>query len=708
MKITKFEIEICRESVLNLINCHHNSEIYETVIKEYEEVLEEVYKKLHPVALLSFGMLGDLCPDQYELWGGEALFGITSVGDEISTWSSELFETGDYLRGLLVDAMADDYLFQMDHQLAKPIISLCRQKKCGVSRRLEAPQDISMAVQKTALEAADGEALAGIQITESMMFNPVKTTCQVYLLDENPKHLRIVHDCSSCPNVNCKMRKTIVNITVDWGDRQQNISGIKGQTALEILRMNDIPINAVCGGKGTCGKCRVRISAGMSPLVSALACRTPVEEDCTVVPEDCLTGEFSIVTDYEEQNKAAADKNDKYGIAVDIGTTTIAMQLISEKSGTVVDTYAALNSQRPFGADVISRIEASNTGKKAELRQAISQDLLKGIRKLTGQGETLVERMVIGGNTTMIHLLMGYSCETLGVYPFQPINVETIHTTYGTLFEQEEEGFSITICPGISAFVGGDITTGLMALDFDKNEKISLLIDLGTNGEMAIGNCNKILVTSTAAGPAFEGGNIICGIGSVPGAICALSVNGKEMDIRTIGDEPACGICGTGVIDATYEFLKEKYVDETGMMVEEYFDDGVRLAQGEGGQDIAFYQKDIREIQLAKSAIRAGAETLVLCYGTSWDMIDKVYVAGGFGYHIDISKAVRIGLFPKACENKIKAVGNTCLKGAALYLRDETAEERMSRIRQRSEEVQLANDKNFNELYMEHMYFESN
>ena len=233
-----------------------------------------------------------------------------------------------------------------------------------------------------------------------------------------------------------------------------------------------------------------------------------------------------------------------------------------------------------------------------------------------------------------------------------------------------------------------------------------MLIDLGTNGEMAIGNRERILVTSTAAGPAFEGGNISCGMGSVPGAICQVQISGTEVSCGTIGDRPPVGLCGTGVIETACELLKAELIDETGMLDEDYFDDGFVLAKTPSGEEISFTQKDVREIQLAKAAVRAGLETLMLRYGVTYDDIDTLYLAGGFGFHLNLEKAAAIGLIPEELLDRAKAVGNSSLGGAAVWLTEPGAAERMERIIAVSEEIPLASDKDFNQFYMDSMFFE--
>lgn len=760
MIIKEFDIKICRENVLNLIDCYESSDIYEEVIEEYEEMLPIAYKKIEPAALLEFGSVEEFPMKEYGNGNGEALYCITSVGGKISQWATQLFAEGNYLAGMLADAMADDYLFQMDHLLSETVIRLCRERKCGVMRRLEAPQDIPMEAQKKALEVTDGEALAGIHIKESFMYDPVKTTCQVYLLNEETEQFQIEHDCSKCPNLTCKLRK-VPEITVEVfgaqmkkeregqpGEGRQTdaikITGRKDQTLMEILKEHDIFLSAVCAGRGTCGKCRIKVLSGeVNPSTEdrrffdeeeiqkgyRLACRAYAQGDVAITL-DCGQEEgFAILTDFggSEKSGEGPDKKSvnladgqsteagnltdgRYGIAVDIGTTTIAMQLIDLENGQSVKTFTTMNRQRAYGADVISRIEASNNGKGDELKESIQEDLMSGIKDLSGNGNVPIESMVIGANTTMVHLLMGYSCETLGVFPFTPVNLETIRTTakelLGPCAEKLEQDFEVHIYPGISTYVGGDITAGLYALDFEKRDKVSVLIDLGTNGEMAVGSKDKIYVASTAAGPAFEGGNITCGTGSIPGAVCGAVIEDGKASLKTILDQPISGICGTGVVEITYELLKEELIDDTGLLDEDYFEDGYVLGEDASGREIGFYQKDVREIQLAKSAVRAGLETLILRYGISYDEVESVYIAGGFGYQLDIEKAIGIGLLPKECKAKIEAVGNSCLKGTIARLMNPDAEEAIEAIRGVSEEIRLSNDKDFNEFYMDYMFFE--
>ena len=721
MKLTDFDIRINKENVLRLIDCYADSPVYEEVAADLEEIIPIAYEMLTPVAVLEFGDFSKYEIIEHGTDEGKALFCIESVGEDISRLSATFFDKGNYVKGMLADAIADDCLFQLDRRLEKRVKAICKEKNYGVIKRLEAPQDVPIEIQKTVWEVTRAEEEIGLKIKESYMLDPVKSNCQVYLMQEGCNEFRTEHDCSRCSKTDCKMRHCDkVLITVHKEDTTVSIEGNCGQTLLEIFRNANIYIDAICAGRGTCGKCKVQFLEGW-PIPTKedenfftekeladgwrLACKAVIEQECVVSIEMSGEEKYAVVTEYvsERKSQQSVEKN-RYGIVVDIGTTTIAMQLLELHSKTIEDTYTAINRQRSYGADVISRIQASNEGENERLRQSILEDLEQGIEELHSRNHVTIKEIGISGNTTMISLLMGYSCEGLGAYPFTPVNIDAVEADYFTIFGNHRHTCKVRILPGISAFVGGDITAGLLACGFDRKEKVSILVDLGTNGEMAIGNQDKIFVTSTAAGPAFEGGNIICGTGSIPGAISHITYKNNGFELETIGKQEASGICGTGVIDITYELLKQKLIDETGLLNDKLFEDGILLAKSKESE-IRFYQKDIREIQLAKAAIRAGLETLLVNYGIGYDEIDDIYIAGGFGYKMDIDKAIGIGLFPKACKNKLKAIGNSSLKGNLIYLTEKDAKERMRKITQSSEEISLAASSIFYELYLQHMCF---
>lgn len=729
MKITDFAVQFSRENILHLIDCYEDSPIYEEVLEEYEGLVQEAYERMEPAAVLEFGKIPKEAASPAAPEGARALFLIVTVGKKISEWSTELFEEGRYLEGMLADAFADDYLMQASESLQPLIRSICEEKRLGISRRLEAPTGIGMEAQKAAYEVTDAGMLLGMDITCSFMFDPVKSTCQIYLLKENSTEYHMDHNCRECPNKACKMRNVApVRLEVRTNGESHIIISRDEKTVLEILRDQRIYVPAVCAGRGSCGKCRIKVAEGEAAITPSderiftpeqlrqgyrLACTCYPLGDMVVVTEDEAEKNMDIIgtVSGRKTEGTEADGSEPVMVGIDIGTTTIAMELVGMDSGVEKDSYVCINRQRRYGADVISRIQASVEGKKEELRESIRQDLLSGLEKLTRGGEIVPEKVVIAGNTTMVHLLLGYPCETLGVYPFTPHQIQRIESTLGEILGEDVKARSCRtkawILPGISTFVGADIVSGILSCGLAESEKVSMLIDLGTNGEMGIGNRERILVTSTAAGPAFEGGNIVHGSGSIPGAICNVKIEGGRARVRTIQDEPPSGICGTGAIETLYELLQADLVDETGLLEEDYEEDGFELAKGRDGEPICFYQKDIRELQLAKSAVRAGLETLLLRYEISPEDVDKVYLAGGFGYRMDVEKAVGIGLIPAVFADKIQVIGNGALEGAIRYGREEGAMDLAEDIVKISSEIGLSADKAFNDLYMQHMYFEN-
>ncbi len=518
-----------------------------------------------------------------------------------------------------------------------------------------------------------------------------------------------------------------VKVTILNGDKNIEFEYNPNISLLEVIGKQGVYLAATCGQRGTCGKCKVQLVKGVLSISEAdqknftelelsqgyrLACKAYPKENCTIRIAGETDADFKVITDNTVyQTMKSIDKEEGYGVAIDIGTTTIVMSLIGLSSRRVQNIFSSINKQRAYGADVVSRIKASNEGKGKELRESIQKDLLAGLQALLEQSgieKTLLKRIVIAANTTMVHLLLGYSCETLGSFPFTPVQIDILHCTYEEIFETNDCQAAVTILPGISAFVGSDITAGLFACDFDEKQKINLFIDLGTNGEMAIGNKDRILVSSTAAGPAFEGGNILCGVGSVAGAICKVELRGALAELETIGGSPPIGICGTGVLEITAELLRTGLIDETGLLADAYFEEGYELSRDLQRKPILFIQKDIREIQLAKAAIRAGIEVLIRRYGCSYEEIECLYLAGGFGYQLNLEKAIRIGLLPEELRGRMKTIGNSALAGAVKYLLEEAADRRLSFIKQRTGEIHLSNDEAFNELYLQKMYFPNN
>lgn len=756
---TDFAIKINRDTVLDLISCYKDSPVYEETIEEYEEVLPAVMTALMPKSLFGFG---EVEPEE-EIenilnLGDKVIYSIVTVGAEVSRISERYFAEGDYLKGMLVDAMADCAITFAQEQVKILVKAECKKRNIGISRRYEAPTFVPMEYQKIAFDKTEAREHLGMDITCGYMLNPVKSCCQILIITDDATLFKMDHDCRHCPNLECKSRQIIdVPIIVvedikhmrsrvhETSEKEQpsTLMCSYNENLRDLLVRHDIYISAPCAGKGLCGKCKIRVLAGTLAVTMydrqffteeelqegyRLACKAYPEEACTI--EICQVSEerikvLGVETHCNSEKSIIKDmqissQDDKYGIAIDIGTTTLALSLVNRNTGEIVDTYTALNHQRAYGADVISRIQEANVGKGMQLQSVIRRDLLQGIHMLLEANRTegnQITSIVIAANTTMIHLLLGLSCETLGVAPFIPVDINFMELGFEDVFGDIEAVNSditrtrVTILPGVSTFVGADIVSGLYECFGDGFKGYSMLVDLGTNGEMALGNRDKILVASTAMGPACEGGNISCGMGGVQGAINTVSIQGKDVQYTTIDNELPIGICGTGVLEIVAELLANEWIDETGLLETEYFEEGFPIAVTETENKIIFMQKDVREIQLAKAAVRAGVETLIKRMGINYSDIEHVYIAGGFGFYINIEKAVAIGLFPEELEDKIQSVGNTSLKGAIRYLKEEDGRaslqvQKMVAIVARSEEVGLSEDQYFNEQYVEQMLFE--
>ncbi len=591
------------------------------------------------------------------------------------------------------------------------------------------------------------------------------------------------------------MNKEKIKIKVKTDTDELYIKDYEGQNLLEILQKNHVYVSNVCHGNGTCGKCKIKVFAGKLPITETdkrllskeelkqgirLACKANIEERYEVNNSEELyieivgKSENEIVVEgiSEKKGEAGIHKIDdleeittgikieqtdmaeaNYVIAIDIGTTTIAMALVDAETGEIRDAYTSLNHQRKFGADVISRIVAANEGKMEELKRLIEEDLWKGIRKLTKienqtdisvndkseeankQKKINLTQVIIAGNTTMIHLLMGYSCQSLGKYPFISGHLEQIDCTLKECisFSADDknslyEKVSVTILPGISAFIGGDIVADILNCPKFEKEEISLLIDLGTNGEMVIGNKDRLVAASTAAGPAFEGGNITCGTASIPGSICQVKIQNQRAVVKTIKDKiPPIGVCGTGLMSVIAQLKQNKIMDEQGVLRYPYNEKGFPLWTLETGDKISVYQRDIREFQMAKAAIRAGIEILMEEYGCRTEEVSHVYLAGGFGANLLEEDVIDIGILPEEFRGRSEPIGNGALQGAIQAGRgnveaigklqdagqgdkkrssNKKMNDSVMNIVKRTQYISLAENEKFQKKYLEYMMFD--
>lgn len=466
--------------------------------------------------------------------------------------------------------------------------------------------------------------------------------------------------------------------------RERKVTILPGQTLWESLNDQGVAVARTCGGKGICEKCQVEVK-GFGKVKSCefhqagtYEVKLPAREEFSVVGQEA-----------EVSGMGLLDK--VLLIVVDLGTTTVAVKGITSQR-TFHGSF--MNPQRIYGADVMTRIEAAIKGLGGKLKSEIKTALNNSIARIMQEADWKKEvDVVISGNTTMLHLLRGLSCEGLGKAPFSPVQLELQQEHW----KIQGKDCLVTYLPGISAFVGGDIVSGIYGLNLLNKNQISLFLDLGTNGEMALVKDGQILVASAAAGPAFEGTPL------------ALELH------------------AAGIINLLHFMWEENIIDEYGTLCDEYFEDGYPLAEfgekREGfGQELGIEnpsslritQEDIRAIQMAKGAIRAGLEILLLEGGITPERLDKLYLAGGMGFYLDAEKAIRIGLLPEGVQEKIEVVGNTSLQGAIQYGKVTTsgtleeqkeASQMLEAITKQAKEIVLAEHKDFEEKYIENMNF---
>lgn len=647
------------------------------------------------------------------------LYVILTLGAAVSRQIDRYQDDGDELAAVLFAAMADTCLFALEQQVLQQLRLICRQKGCGIVCRHEPGSDLPLSVQADAVcETAAGRT-AGVTVNAAMALSPEKSMSLVFDLCEDPAVFQVKHDCTACPKTDCPQRQAEsareVRLTCPGGCRVHDYIQSQG-TALAMP----------CGGKGMCGKCRVRVVRGRLPVTPEdkrifseaqlaqgwrLACKAVTREAVEiVVPVQEQQGFSALAAEAADEGTLSLAADHDYGLAVDIGTTTLAAALVDCTDGKILATATAVNSQRSFGADVVSRIGAACHGKGKALQKAVRRDLTRLMKQLLKDHPGTAARcrqMAIAANTTMLHLLMGWPCDGLGDWPFHPVSLG------GKTYRAQEvlgpqsplADATVTLLPDMSTYVGADITAGIWQCGLASSDDVSLFVDLGTNGEMVLGNKDQRFIASAPAGPALEGGKLTWGTGSVPGAICGVRIERGRAKVRTIDHTVPVGICGTGILEAMAGLVREGLVDETGKLVEPYFHKGFPLASTLDYQRITLSQQDIREIQMAKSAIRAGIESLIERSGISRQRVHQVFLAGGFGYYLDPQKAAVIGLLPADLAERTTAVGNTSLKGAIGLLTGAVTLEELQAIAAGVEEIVLGNDEAFQRLYIDYLNF---
>jgi uncharacterized 2Fe-2S/4Fe-4S cluster protein (DUF4445 family) len=492
------------------------------------------------------------------------------------------------------------------------------------------------------------------------------------------------------------------------------------------LHDNNFNIDLPCGGRGTCGKCQVYATGALSEPAAAelkqlgaealaenirLACHAKIIGDCAIslIAKDelvniAVSGVGNIIIDQPLYQN--------YGIAVDIGTTTIAMKLFDGNGE--LGYVSGRNSQIKYGADVITRIDKSLRGQSEEIQSSTAKTLNEMFHRLCGNHQielSAVDAVVITGNTAMMYLLSGQNPDALAHTPFIADRLFGEYVQPGSLGLELDADCRLYLCKCIGAYVGGDISSAILASGITEHSETALLVDVGTNGEMALWHQGKLVCCSTAAGPAFEGAEIALGMQAAKGAVDRLWLDEGKIRFSTIDNAPAVGICGSGIIDAISLLKNAEFIDETGMMQQEALEAaGVLLLVDDKPacritDKVYITQKDVRMVQLAKSAICAGILTMLKELELQPAEITTLYLAGGFGNYLDIKSAGNIGLVPQELAYHTIVIGNAALQGAAQTLTSSSRSEKTLVEGVQTTLLELGANKHFMDYYISCMEF---
>jgi uncharacterized 2Fe-2S/4Fe-4S cluster protein (DUF4445 family) len=537
-------------------------------------------------------------------------------------------------------------------------------------------------------------------------------------------------------------------LTVSYGDDVRSVVVEDNSLLGDGIVATGLPLEQPCAGRGTCGKCKVLVEGALTSLdeieqkqlssaeLSAgyrLACRARVRGDVSVTLAPIIVYSnkiFRACDDYKQEGTPL-------GLAVDLGSTTVAAFVTTLDQGRVCAGAAALNQQTVFGADVISRLAAAQQGNEtAERISALALASIvqaMGALRLSRSVRERIQKVTIVGNCAMHHLLLRYPVDSLALLPFQPHSKGAVRQTGGLFGDIFPPQVKVALPPLIGGFVGSDALACLAYYGFDRAPGPMAAIDLGTNGEVMVTDGSRILVASTAAGPAFEGVNISCGTRAVDGAIVGVRANAEDgtFKLTTIGDHPPVGLTGSGLLDLVCELRRVGVIDPSGRMVADHPIFGPRIGQGEDGvrrllitdssdekpgfsektwfleeekPKVSLYltQRDVRELQKAKAAIRAAIDILMNNFDLGADDLQRMILTGSFGSQLNVEAVVGLGMIPAVGLEVVETSANGAGFGAALFLDDDEFA-RGERIAAMAEQVDLDMDADFNRRYIEAM-----
>ena len=537
-----------------------------------------------------------------------------------------------------------------------------------------------------------------------------------------------------------------------------------GTNLLTAMQQTGVSIAAPCNGSGTCGKCRVKIPVKqrsnftealhewLTPAERAegwaLACQSTVHGDLQVEPGQLAENEVKILSEGRSvaveldpwitktfdasvaqttvktgETVMVVEKGDttqaRFGVAVDIGTTTLVVALIDLRDGREIAVASSLNPQTRHAQDVLSRIKL---GSQPEGLQLLHRELIAELNRLISEASVdanvsvrHIYEAVFSGNTTMLHLATGINPASLGKYPYTPALQSDGHVRAVDIGLAIAKHGQVYLPPIMSAYVGADITSGILAAKLVEQRGVTLFVDIGTNGEMVLAVNGQLTATSTAAGPAFEGMNIACGMRASRGAIELVSLAGDSVEIKTIANAAPVGLCGSGLLDIVGELVAYGGVDKNGRfqtngaLPHRPWKNQFRSLGGKSIFHIAgsvyLSQKDVRQVQLAKAAIRAGIDLMLRANGLTAAQVDQVLIAGSFGFHLRTASLIHLGLLPREFHDRVEFVGNTSKAGARAFLLNRHLRDELKQLVPQVRVLELANDPSFEKTFIQALAF---
>ena len=529
------------------------------------------------------------------------------------------------------------------------------------------------------------------------------------------------------------------HFTITFKPDGKQISIHSGATLIEAAGQAGIILNTVCGERGTCKKCRVILEPDCHEV---LACQYHIKSDLTVtVPissrffaqrilSEGIDPQHAFRSDIYEEYSTIDPTGVIFGLAIDVGTTTVVVRLIDMRDGTCRATEASLNPQTQFGDDVVSRIAfAENDERYAKLHKGIIDcinTLIEKLREKTAIARDRIYEVCTVGNTTMSHIFLKLPIIQLGQAPYKAHSLDAHDVTASHLGLHINPAGRIHTVENIAGFVGADTTAVALAADIGSAEETTLIVDIGTNGEIVLGSKDRLYAASCAAGPALEGARITCGSRAAEGAIEAVVISGDDIDLDVIGNAPPRSICGSGLIDAVAAMLELGIIDRTGRFVEPeklrgelppsifsrlVEQDGqvsfvLAEAVNAGERPVFLNQQDIRQMQLAKGAIRAGIKLLQRKIRLEDADIKRILLAGAFGNYIRPESALRIGLLPAVGLERIHSIGNAAASGAQMILLSRHYRQQAGELARKIEYIEIAHEPDFQMAFAESMSFD--